>query len=706
MGPAWARSRALPCGTPSMTSTSTTSPSSRSTTYWATEAPTLPAPTTVILGRGCFVLRISALPSCIPISRYGLQRRHALDDRRPELRALHLGRPLHEPREVVRHHLRLDRLLEPPDDPVRRVAPAHVAQHHLAREDDRARVDLVLARVLRRRAVRRLEERVASLVVDVGARRDPDPAHLGGERVGEEVAREVRGGDHVELVRAREDLLEERVGDRVLDEDLAGRRLAAAVVPRHGLVAEFALRERVAPLHEHPFRVFLDVSLVDERHVLPVILDRVADRRADQTLGALLGDGLDADRRGAGEADLGDLHLLLEEIHHPLRLRRPLLPLDPRVDVLRVLSEDDHVHLVRPFDRRRHTLEVLDRAQADIQVEHLTKRHVQRAEPFTDRRGERALDRDQVLTDDVERLLGQEVRRALAAVDGLRLLTRVHLDPGDLLLPAVGLLDRRVEHPHGCAPDVRAGAVTLDERDDRVVRDPELAVVDRDLLALRELDPARHLLPVPLGRVQRRPGLEPRDVLPGEAVERLDGLRPSVGLLDRHAHGLPRLERREAADAHTVLRLETLVVARVLEREGQDALLLEVRLVDAGEALDEDDGAAQVARRHRRVLAARAFTIVLVADDHPAHALGLELARDLREGLRRAPRERVDALARLAAERVHGAEEHVVADLVEVTAVAEPRPGRRYMIGRRLALRLYQNRQVDEILTVPRPEGL
>src|SRR5438309_3402428 len=214
------------------------------------------------------------------------------------------------------------------------------------------------------------------------------------------------------------------------------------------------------------------------------------------------------------------------------------------------------------------------------------------------------------------------------------------------------------------------------------------------------------LLPVPLGRVQRRPGLEPRDVLPGEAVERLDGLRPSVWLLDRHAHGLPRLERREARDAHAVQRLEAVVVARVLEREGQGALLLEVRLVDAGEALDENDGAAQVARRHRRVLAARAFTIVLVADDHPAHALGLELARDLREGLRRAPREGVDALPRLAGERVHGAEEHVVADLVEVPTVAKPRPGRRYMIGRRLAFRLYQNRQVDEILTVPRPEGL
>src|SRR5262245_20513491 len=51
MGAACARSSALPCGMPSTTSTSTTSPSSFSTAYCATEAPTLPAPTMVIFGR-------------------------------------------------------------------------------------------------------------------------------------------------------------------------------------------------------------------------------------------------------------------------------------------------------------------------------------------------------------------------------------------------------------------------------------------------------------------------------------------------------------------------------------------------------------------------------------------------------------------------------------------------------------------------------
>ena len=63
----------------------------------------------------------------------------------------------------------------------------------------------------------------------------------------------------------------------------------------------------------------------------------------------------------------------------------------------------------------------------------------------------------------------------------LRLLAGVDLDPGDLLLAAVGLLDRGVEHAHAGAPDVGAGAVAFDERDDRVVGHLEAPVgVDGD----------------------------------------------------------------------------------------------------------------------------------------------------------------------------------------------------------------------------------
>src|SRR5215470_12531546 len=118
MGPAWARSRALPWGMPSTTSTSTTSPSSRSTVYWATLAPTLPAPTTVIFGR---------TPMAGP-----LRLRHVGDDGAAELGALDLARSFHQPGEVVGHHLLVEGLLQAGDDAVGRLVPAHVAEHHLA----------------------------------------------------------------------------------------------------------------------------------------------------------------------------------------------------------------------------------------------------------------------------------------------------------------------------------------------------------------------------------------------------------------------------------------------------------------------------------------------------------------------------------------------------------------------------------------------
>ena len=74
------------------------------------------------------------------------------------------------------------------------------------------------------------EDGVAGDVVDVAAGGDADAADAGGEGVGEVVAVEVDRGDDVEVGRAGEDLLEEGVGDDVLDDDvvLERRDLAGA----------------------------------------------------------------------------------------------------------------------------------------------------------------------------------------------------------------------------------------------------------------------------------------------------------------------------------------------------------------------------------------------------------------------------------------------------------------------------------------------
>ena len=88
-------------------------------------------------------------------------------------------------------------------------------------------------------------------------------------------------------------------------------------------------------------------------------------------------------------------------------------------------------------------------------------------------------------------------------------------------------------------------------------------------------------------------------------------------------HDLDRAAGREvgeADDVDGVVGLDPLVVVGVGERQGEHALLLQVRLVDAGERPHDHRPAVHVPRLHRRVLTGRAFAVVLVADRHPRDA--------------------------------------------------------------------------------------
>ena len=140
----------------------------------------------------------------------------------------------------------------------------------------------------------------------------------------------------------------------------------------------------------------------------------------------------------------------------------PLRPLDAGVDVLGVLAEDHDVHPLGVRHRRRRAGEVAHRPHAGVQIEHLPQRDVQAADAAADRRRQRSLDGDLVGPDRLERVVRQPL-----AVLVLRLLAGGHLEPRDPLLAAERLLHRGVEHAHAGAPDVGAGAVAFDERNDR-----------------------------------------------------------------------------------------------------------------------------------------------------------------------------------------------------------------------------------------------
>ena len=237
-----------------------------------------------------------------------------------------------------------------------------------------------------------------------------------------------------------------------------------------------------------------------ERHTLALELNRVADGAVDQAHAAAVADGLDTDadldvaweireadrlpeffRFGLrAETNLLELFrkFLRQEIESLLRLRRASGVFDARIDVFRVFTEDDHVHLLRMLHRRRHAREPLHRAEADIQIEHLPQRHVQRTNAAADRRGQRSFDANEIFAERFDRVIRQPVIEfVLGRFPG------EHFKPGDLALAAVGLLHRGIHHLHARGPDVGPCAVTSNERDDWIFRHIELAVLDRNFSA-------------------------------------------------------------------------------------------------------------------------------------------------------------------------------------------------------------------------------
>src|SRR5690606_18649368 len=112
----------------------------------------------------------------------------------------------------------------------------------------------------------RLEDGVPGVVVNVATRRDADATDAGGQGVANVIAIEVHRGDNVVLGRAEQNLLQEGVGDHILDGDRLTRlRLEGAPWPAVELSgAKVVLGTLVAPIAEGPLGELHDVPLVDQ----------------------------------------------------------------------------------------------------------------------------------------------------------------------------------------------------------------------------------------------------------------------------------------------------------------------------------------------------------------------------------------------------------------------------------------------------------
>ena len=239
----------------------------------------------------------------------------------------------------------------------------------IAAEDERGRVGLVLAGVLRCGAVDRLED--GGLLADVRARRDPEAADQPGGKVAHDVAVQVRQHENVVQLRLLDQLHAHVVDDPVLEAD------ASLVLGRDLLTA----------LEEEAVRELHDVRLVDRGDLAATVLHRVLEGVARDPLRRGAGDDLDA-LRGVG----------------------PDTVLDPGVEILGVLAHDDQVDVVVAGLDALHRSR---RADVGVQFQRLAQRDIHRAEATADRGRDGSLDRHAVLSDRLDDAVRQ--RSALAS---------------------------------------------------------------------------------------------------------------------------------------------------------------------------------------------------------------------------------------------------------------------------------------------------
>src|SRR4029077_16985361 len=130
----------------------------------------------------------------------------------------YFGGAFHQALEVVGYFFLFDGALQALLDQIGGFAPSEMAEHHDAREDHRAGIDDVFVGVLGGGAVRRFEDGVA--VADVRTGSDAEAADLRSAGIGNVVAVQVGRGENAVFVGPGHNLLEDRVGDAVVDHQL------------------------------------------------------------------------------------------------------------------------------------------------------------------------------------------------------------------------------------------------------------------------------------------------------------------------------------------------------------------------------------------------------------------------------------------------------------------------------------------------------
>ena len=125
--------------------------------------------------------------------------------------------------------------------------------------------------------------------------------------------------------------------------------------------------------------------------------------------------------------------------------------------------------------------------------------------------------------------------------------------------------------------------------------------------------------------------------------------------------------------------------------------------MDTGKAFGQNDTYIQETRFHRRMFAAGAFAIILFGHDNGRDSLCLIRLGHRRNSVVSAVQLIQDTVG-LSIEGIDRPHQHVVRDVLQVSAETQPRSRHGDMVGGTFALGLDEQRHIRQVLSVPRSE--
>ena len=156
----------------------------------------------------------------------------------------------------------------------------------------------------------------------------------------------------------------------------------------------------------------------------------------------------------------------------------------------------------------------------------------------------------------------------------------------------------------------------------------------------------------------------------------------------------------ETSQRDTVVFLYLIIIILVAESKRKHTLLLQIGLVDTGEALGKNHLHIEESRFHRSMFTRRALTIVIFCHYDAADILSF-ISLGSSRNLHVFAIQLVFHLVALTIESIHGTHQEVVGDILQMTTELQPRTCHRDMVCCTLTLCLDQQRHIHQILTIP-----